>query len=126
MAKGVCHGGEECRNHWDMDTYRIHTEYTMGGYPTFQRIQLFTTTKIVPLPQLRQLQHCCYVILYNDAQSLCEGTDGKLIYQEVKDKEEDASVSSEVICSNNNERIDVFLFCTKQSNAIGADPSSKM
>ena len=71
------------------------------------------------------LHNCCYVILYNVARSLCEGIDSKLIYQEVKDKEEDTSFSSEVVCSNDNERNDVFLFCSKQRNAIGADPSSK-
>eukprot|EP00957_Ditylum_brightwellii_P028157 2126063-Ditylum_brightwellii.AAC.1 len=41
-------------------------------------------------------------------KSLCEGIDSKLIYKEVRDKEEDSSVSSEF------------------RNAIGADPSSKM
>ena len=72
------------------------------------------------------LHHCRYVILYNDAQSLCDGSDGKLMYQEVNDKEEDVNVCSEVVCSDDNERNDVFSFCTKQRNAIGADPTSKM
>ena len=30
MAKGICHGGEEWRNHWDMDTYRVRTELHIG------------------------------------------------------------------------------------------------
>eukprot|EP00957_Ditylum_brightwellii_P081672 6212729-Ditylum_brightwellii.AAC.1 len=72
------------------------------------------------------LHHCCYVILYNNVQSLCEGKDGKFIYQKVKDKEEDTSVSSKVVCSNDNERNNVFLFCAKQRNAIDADPASKI
>ena len=72
------------------------------------------------------LHHCRYVILYNDAQSLSEGVDGKLIYQEVKDKEEDSCVHSHFVCFDENKKNDVFSFCTKQRNAIGADPSSKM
>eukprot|EP00957_Ditylum_brightwellii_P047086 3575677-Ditylum_brightwellii.AAC.1 len=29
-----------CRNHWDMDTYCVRTEYAAGGYPTFRHIQM--------------------------------------------------------------------------------------
>eukprot|EP00957_Ditylum_brightwellii_P144250 10990378-Ditylum_brightwellii.AAC.1 len=86
----------------------------------FTRHQLHYKKKIV-----KQVKNVSGDQNMSDTNSLIS-TDGKLIYQEAKDKEEDTSVSSEVVCSNDNKRNDVFLFCTKQRNAIGADPSSKM
>eukprot|EP00957_Ditylum_brightwellii_P211577 15366335-Ditylum_brightwellii.AAC.1 len=43
MAKGICHGGEEWRNHQDTDTYCVHMELRvsrMTNVPTYLGMSL--------------------------------------------------------------------------------------
>ena len=72
------------------------------------------------------LHMCRYVILYNEGSSIIEGADGRLMCQEVVDKDEQKFEDQAIEVYNEEEKNDVYSFCVKQCNAVNADPSSKM
>eukprot|EP00957_Ditylum_brightwellii_P142941 10891046-Ditylum_brightwellii.AAC.1 len=72
------------------------------------------------------LHMCKCVILYNEGSSITEGADGRLMCQEVVDKDEQQFEDQAINLYNEEERNDIYSFCVKQCNVVNADPSSKM